>query len=175
MYEEGEYKFPNVNVLGFRKYQNWFYPFNVILNPKWTPIHRIYLEVSTVYRFFLSAISRNRINSSTNIRGTGYPSSKVTKLNGCPVAFLCSVAVSLSGNWLLHLSHLYAVYITNALYLLLVNIVSYFCSLINTCPKFIWGYHVITSATKSSLLLGINIYRNIAIFLEGNVTIEVFN
>lgn len=56
------------------------------------------------------------MNSFANIPGMDYPSSKVTMLNGCPVAFLCSVAVSLSGNWLLHLSHLYAVYITNALY-----------------------------------------------------------
>lgn len=53
-----------------------------------------------------------------------YLSSKVTKLKGCPVAFLCSVAVSLSGNLLLHLSHLYELCITNALCTSLVNIVS---------------------------------------------------
>ena len=63
----------------------------MLFHTDWTPIRRIYLGFSTVYYFFLSTISKNRKNGFATLPGTGYPSSKVTMLNGCPVAFLCSL------------------------------------------------------------------------------------
>ena len=82
------------------------------------------MNYSSIFAFYILEYSIIELKR-TLVQPGGYVSCKVTKLKGCPVAFLCSVAVSLSGNWLLHLSHLYELCITNALCTLLVNIVSY--------------------------------------------------
>jgi hypothetical protein len=56
------------------------------------------LNIREVPYFFFLQSPLFDLDIGNNYHDRSYHFSSVTVLNGCPVAFLCSVAVSLSGN-----------------------------------------------------------------------------